>query len=174
MPEYPNTVKNFKVIGMDSSTEIGLATITLPKLTFEKSEYRGAGVSASFNLPVTGNVTDMTTTLDFHTTTTDALNIFNGESAQIRCVSSLWAWDTSKGKSSEVPEEVMMTIVSAMYDLGKREYASKGGIIVEATVLYLALYYRSKKMWEIDPFSNVCIINGVDLNAQTRINLTGG
>jgi len=174
MPIYPNTVKNFKVLNAIGTTEIGLATITLPKLTFEKSEYRGAGVSASFNLPVTGNVTDMTTTLDFHTSTQDALNIFNGQSAQIRCVSSLWAWDTAKGASAETPEEVMMTIVSAMYDLGKREYASKGGIIIEATVLYLALYYNSKKLWEIDPFNNVCIINGTDLNAQTRINLTGG
>jgi P2 family phage contractile tail tube protein len=174
MPVYPNTVKNFKVLGVGGTAEVGLATITLPKLTFEKSEYRGAGVSMSANLPVTGNVTDMTTTLDFHTTTADSLSIFNGESAQIRCVSSLWAWDTGKGKSVETPEEVMMTIISAMYDLGKREYASKGGVIVEATVLYLALYYNSKKLWEVDPFNNICIINGVDLNAQTRINLTGG
>jgi P2 family phage contractile tail tube protein len=174
MPVYPNTVKNFKVLNAAGTTEIGLATITLPKLTFEKSEYRGAGVSASFNLPVTGNVTDMTTTLDFHTTTSDSLAIFNGESAQIRCVSALWAWDTSAGASVETPEEVMMTIVSAMYDLGKREYASKGGIIVEATVLYLALYFANKKLWEVDPFSNICIINGVDLNANTRLILTGG
>ena len=173
MPQYPNVVKNFVVLNASGTVEIGLATITLPKVTFEKSEYTGAGVSGRMNLPIGGNVTDMSVTLDFHTTTADALSIFNGESAQIRCVSSLWSWDTSAGKSLEIPEEIYMTVCSAMYDPESESIPPRAGSSSRRRFSTWPCTTISKKMWEIDPFGDSCIINGVQLNAQTQINLRG-
>lgn len=169
--QYPSVVKNYKVYNSADAQFVGLADIVLPKLVMEKNDLKGAGLGGSFNLPVEGNVQPMTTTLTFHTQTLQSLNLFNGSSAQIRCMSSLQIFDTAAGKFSELPEEVLMTVLSDSSDLGKRESSTKGVTVLEFSVVYLALFYNSKKFWEIDPFSNVCIINGVDLNAKTRANI---
>jgi phage tail tube protein FII len=81
-------------------------------------------------------------------------------------------YDTAKGQFNELPEEVLMTVADDEYDLGKRDSSTKGVTVIGFSVLYLALFYNAKKYWEVDPFSNVCIINGNDLNAQTNVNLS--
>jgi P2 family phage contractile tail tube protein len=170
---YPSVVKNYKVYNAAGGQFVGLADIVLPKLTFEKNDLKGAGLAGSMNLPVEGNVTPMTTTLTFHTQTLQSLALFNGSTAQIRCLSSLQVFDTSKGQFSELPEEVLMTVCSDESDLGKRDASTKAMTILTFSVIYLALFFNSQKFWEIDPFSNICIISGVDLNSQTRSNIGG-
>jgi uncharacterized protein len=168
---YPSVCKSFKVYNDADAQFVGLSDITCPKLVFEKNDIKGAGLGGSFNLPVSGQVQPMTCTLNFHTNTLQSLGIFTGEGARIRCNSSLQVYDTSVGKFDELPEEVIMQVVSDSQDLGKRENATKALVVLEFSVLYLALVFNGTKYWEIDPFSNVCIINGVDLNAKTRANI---
>jgi P2 family phage contractile tail tube protein len=169
--QYPSACKNYKTYNDADQQFVGLSDITLPKLVFEKNDIKGAGLGGSFNLPVSGQVQPMTCTLNFHTNTIQSLSIFSGEGARIRCLSSLQVYDTSIGKFAELPEEVVMNVVSDSQDLGKRENATKAMVVLEFSVLYLALNFKGVKYWEIDPFSNICIVNGVDLNAQTRANI---
>lgn len=168
---YPSVVKNYKVYNDQNGEFVGLSDIVLPKLVFEKNDIKGAGIGGSFNLPVSGNVMPMTTTMSFHTNTLQCVTLFSGNSGRIKCQSSLQGWDTSKSKYVELPEEVIMTIVSDEYDLGKRDASTKAVITETFSVLYLALYFNSQVYWQIDPFNNITIVNGQDLNAQTRINI---
>ena len=170
---YPSVVKNYKVYNAAGGQFIGLADIVLPKITFEKNDLKGAGLGGSFNLPVVGNVQPMTTDLTFHTQTLQSLALFNGSTAQLRCMSSLQVFDTSAQQFGEVPEEVLMTVCSDESDLGKRDASTKAMTVLRFSVIYLALFYNAQKFWEIDPFSNIAIVNGIDLNSQTRANLGG-
>lgn len=167
---YPSVIKNSSVFGPQAKL-IGTADIVLPKITFEKSDLKGLGLGGSMNLPISGNVTAMSSTITFHTNTPQSLALFSGQGQQIRCLSSVQMVDTSKGTFQEFPEEVTMTVFNSEYDPGKRDTSTKGQISVMFDVTYLALTFGGKKYWEIDPFAGICIVNGVDLNTQTRINI---
>lgn len=167
---YPTVVKQFKVY-QDTDFLIGNSDITLPKLTFEKDTLKGAGIAGSLNLPVPGNVSPMECSMNFHTNTKQSLGLFVGKAGQIRCLSSLEVYDTSMGEYDEYPEEIIMTVLSSEYDNNKREPSVKGVVAVRLDVTYLALYFNGALYWQIDPFNDVCIVNGVDLNSKTRANV---
>jgi P2 family phage contractile tail tube protein len=170
MPIYPATVKNFSVYG-PTGVEVGVADITLPHLQWEKDTLKGAMLAGSANLGVEGNAQPMETTITFHTNTKQSLSFFSGGGQRIRCLSSIYMCDTSSGEIDEQPEEVIMTVWGAGYNLGKREPSTKGGVSLSFDVTYLALYFSGVKWWEIDFWNNVAICAGRDLNAKTRANL---
>jgi P2 family phage contractile tail tube protein len=167
---YPSVVKQFKVYGPDGFI-IGTADITLPKLTWEKDTLKGAGLGGSFNLPVMGNVTAMECTINFHTPTDQILGLFQGNALQIRCMASVEFVDTSTGEFDEKPEEVIMTVFPSEYDSNKREPSVKGTVSMRFDCTYLAIYFGGKAYFQIDPFNDVCVLNGTDVNQKTRANV---
>lgn len=166
---YPAVIKNFNAYATDKL--IGLADITLPKITFEKDTLKGAGIAGSLNLPVIGNVQAMECVLNFHTPTDQSLSLFIGNAQQLRCLSSVEFIDTSSGTYDEDPEEVIMTAFSSEYDSNKRDPSTKGVVAVRFDITYLAIYFAGKLYYQIDPFGNVCNLNGVDANSLTRANI---
>lgn len=166
---YPSVIKNFNVY--TTAKLIGVADITLPKITFEKDTLKGAGIGGSLNLPVMGNVQAMECVVNFHAPTDQALSSFIGNAQQLRCLSSIEYIDTSAGDYDEDPEEIIMTAFSSEYDSNKRDASTKGVVAVRFDITYLAIYLDAKLYYQIDPFGNVCNLNGVDANALTRANI---
>ena len=169
MPVYPYSVKNFNVYG-PGGVEVGVSDITLPHLQWVKDTVRGASWAGESNLGVEGNPQPMECSITFHTTQPFALGLFVGGGQRIRCLSSIYAVDTSSGKINEEPEEIIMTVFTQGFNLGKRETSAKGGVVLAFDVTYMALLWGGTKYWEIDQPGNVAIINGVDINAITRAN----
>src|SRR5260221_602030 len=153
---YPSVVKNFNVYPGRSGggRAIGLADIVLPKLVWESDTVKGAGLAGSLKLGVIGNLQPMETTLSFHANTVQSLQMF----------------DTNSGQFDEYPEEIDMRLLGASYDPGRRDASTKGQITMVFDCLILTLIFGGKKYWELDPFNDVCVINGVDLNQGTRAN----
>ena len=166
--QYPSVNKNSKVYNADDAQFVGLATIVLPKVTFSKNDIKGMGIAGSLNLPVSGNVEPMTTTLTWHTNTLQSLTLFNGETARIRCISALQVYDTSTGKFDELAEDVIMNVASDFGDLGRREMSTKADVSYEYSVISFSLAFNDTVYWHVDPLNNICVINGFDLNAKTR------
>jgi P2 family phage contractile tail tube protein len=169
MPVYPYSVKNFNVYG-PGGVEIAVSDITLPHLQWVKDTVRGASWAGESNLGIEGNPQPLETTITFHTSNKYNLALFQGGGQRIRCLSSIYAVDTSSGKIDEEPEEIIMTVFTQGFNLGKRETSAKGGIVLTFDCTYLALLWGGIKWWEIDQPGNICIINGVDINAITRAN----
>ncbi len=165
---YPSVVKNFKVYNAANAQFIGLADVVNPKLMWEKDTLKGAGIAGSLNLPVSGNMQPMTMDLTWHTVTVQSLNLFNGASASIRCMASIQLFDTASGQFIEYALEENAKVLCDEYDLGKFDNSTKAANVLRFSVIYLALYFNSVKFWELDPFANIAIVNGTDLNAQTR------
>ena len=166
---YPSVIKNFNVYG-NNQKQIGVADITLPKITFEKDALKGAGIM-SLNLPVIGNVQAMETVINFHTPTAQSLGLFIGNAQQLICKSSIEFIDTSAGVYDEDPEEIIMTALSSEYDSNKRDPGTKGAVAVRFDIIYLAIYFAGQLYYQIDPFGNVCLLNGTDANALTNANI---
>jgi P2 family phage contractile tail tube protein len=171
--QYPSVVKNFKVYNAVNAQFIGLADITNPKIMFEKDSLKGAGLAGSMNLPVSGNLQPMTMDLTWHTPTIESFKLFNGASAKIRCLASIQMYDTASGQFVEQRLEEDATVLCDEFDLGKFDNSTKAANVLRFSVIYLALWFNNVKYWELDPFSNVVIVNSVDLNATTRINIGG-
>ncbi len=165
---YPSVVKNFKVYNAANAQFVGLADVVNPKLMFEKDSLKGAGLAGSLNLPVAGNMQPMTMDLTWHTATVQSFNLFNGASASIRCMASIQLFDTASGQFVEYALEENVKVLCDEYDLGKFDNSTKSANVLRFSVIYLALYFNAVKMWEIDQFSNICFINGQDLNNVTR------
>jgi P2 family phage contractile tail tube protein len=171
MPVYPQTLKQWNVYPSAGGVAIGVADLTLPRLQMEKDPTKGAGIGGSLNLPVIGNVQPMQCTIAWHVNSLQSFSLFKGNGQQIRCLSSILNVDTQSGVFNELPEEVVMTCFASEYDLGKREASTKAVITQIYDVTYLAVWFAGKPMWIIDPFNDICIIQGEDLNAQTRANV---
>jgi len=169
MPVYPYSVKNFNVYG-PGGVEIGVSDITLPHLQWVKDTVRGASWAGESNLGIEGNAQPLECQITFHTVQPYALQLFTGGGQSIRCLSSIYGADTSTGKLTEDPEEIIMMAWTQGFNLGKRETSAKGGVVVGFDLTYMALLWGGVKYWEVDQPGNVCIINGVDLNAKTRAN----
>ncbi len=169
---YPSVVKNFNVYPGRSGggRAIGLADIVLPKLVCESDTVKGAGLAGSLKLGVIGNLQPMETTLSFHANTVQSLEMFIGQTQDVRCLSSVQMFDTNSGQFDEYPEEIDMRLLGASYDPGRRDASTKGQITMVFDCLILTLIFGGKKYWELDPFNDVCVINGVDLNQGTRAN----
>jgi P2 family phage contractile tail tube protein len=169
--DYPNVVKNWKAYNKsynaNSGVFLGLVSCTCPKVQFEKSEYRAAGVYGSLNLPVVGNVQDMTIQFNFHAPTDSAFGLFTGGAAQVKVVSAVQVYSSDTGTYKEIAEELILNVIPSMFDHGRREYSTKGDLIVDGTVTYLAVYLDGQKRQEIDPFAGPCVLNGVNINART-------
>jgi P2 family phage contractile tail tube protein len=170
MPVYPATVKNFSVYGR-LGVQIGVADITLPHIQFEKDALKGSLLAGSANLATQGNFQAMEVTVNYHTNSKQSLQVWSGGEQRIRCLSSIYMIDSSSGSIDEEPEEIIMGVWAASYNQGRREPSTKGGVALLYDVTYLALIFSGQKYWELDYFNNVCVINGTDLNAQTRANL---
>src|SRR5258708_2955456 len=93
-----------------------------------------------------------------------------GQTQDVRCLSSVQMFDTNSGQFDEYPEEIDMRLLGASYDPGRRDASTKGQITMVFDCLILTLIFGGKKYWELDPFNDVCVINGVDLNQGTRAN----
>jgi phage tail tube protein FII len=149
----------------------------LPKIRFEKETFKAAGIAGSLDLPAMGNVMPMQCTVSFHADSITSLQLSQRDgqgtgTTQLRCMASIANWDTSSGQFNEQPEEIVMKVYASEFDLGKREPDAKGLISIVFDVPYIAVYFNSIKYFESDPANNRCLLNGVDLNQQTRANLS--
>jgi P2 family phage contractile tail tube protein len=166
---YPSVVKQWNAY-FTSGRAIGAVDFTSPKITFEKSDLNGAGISGKMSLPISGNVSPMECTIGFHTPTDQVLNAFTGQGQQLRVLSSIQFNDTSSGSFKEQPEEFVLTVYNGAFDPGKRDSTSKAVTTLTFDVTFLQYYLNGHLIIEIDQMNDICIINRTDLNTVTRQN----
>jgi P2 family phage contractile tail tube protein len=169
MPYYPAVLKQYNCYAQQTKL-IGLADVTLPKVTWVKDPLKGANISGELNLSTPGNVTAMEATFNFHADSHPALELFTGQAQQINCKSSILGMDTGSFEMTEKAEECAMVLLSSGFDLGKRDTSTKALVVITFDVLTVQLVFDGVVYWGIDPMNGSCIVNGVDINAQTKAN----
>ena len=65
-------------------------------------------------------------------------------------------------------DKYVMVVVPKTTTMGQVAPASPADASGTYSVYYYAGYKDGKKLWEIDPFNQICVINGVDYLADVR------
>lgn len=154
------------VIGFDvyeDATEyVGIADVTLPKITSIVEEIQGAGINGKYESPILGQIEQMTTSFNFNVVTRHAISLLEPRRHSIDVRGAQQYQDPTQGKVGVMKVKHLMTIMPKELNLGKLATASKGDVSGEYNVMSYALYMDGKKMIEIDPLNYVYFVNGQD------------
>lgn len=152
----------------DGVNLIGVAQATLPEISFMNVSITGAGVAGTVETPLAGMLEAMTLTLNFRSVTDAAVKLMapGKHNIDLRAVGQ--HWDTSKVDKQLWNDKYVMIVVPKKTSPGTVAPASASDASGEYSVYYYAAYKDGKTMWEIDPFNQKCVINGVDHLADVR------
>jgi phage tail tube protein FII len=165
----PFAIVNYNLYG-PSGLEIGNADVTLGDLEWIELTLEGSGLAGQSSLPIQGNSKGVTCAITWHTICPGALDVFQPGMIQLQCKSDIMFIDNSAGEEDHQPEEVIMSVWSKGINQGRRQASSKGEVITNHSVTYVAAYLDGKLSYRWDFFGNSAIIGGQDVLAKTRAN----
>lgn len=167
MSKQPEAYIDFEVYE-DSVNLVGVAKVTPPDIEFLTASITGAGITGTIEAVLIGMVNTMTTTLNFRSVTDAATKLMSPKKHQLDLRVAEQYWDTV-GVGKEVwADKYVLVVVPKKTSIGEIAPASAANVSGEYTTYYYAGYKDGEKLWEIDPFNQVCIVDGVDYLADVR------
>lgn len=155
------------VVYEDSKEMIGVASATLPNLSYLTQNITGAGISGSIDAVLTGMVDAMELTLNFRGSGTVG-SLAAPKKHQIDLRAAEQYWDTAASESEVIVDKYVMVVIPKGANPGDVAPASAANTSMTFSVYYYAGYHNGELMWEIDPFNQVCNVAGVDYLADMR------
>ena len=165
--KQPEAYINFEVY-KDSVNLVGIAKATLPNVAFLTQSVSGAGISGNVDAVLAGMVEAMSLTLNFRSATDAAVSLAAPTKHNIDLRVAEQYWNTT-GVAKEVQaDKYVMVVIPKNTTPGSVAPASAADASGEYSVYYYAAYKDGKKLWEIDPYNQICEIDGVDYLAPVR------
>jgi hypothetical protein len=147
---------------------LGIASATLPTLTFLTQSMSGAGIAGNINAVLVGQMDSMTLSLSFRNYTGECAKLATPELHQIELRIAQQVEDPTKGTLSTQVVKHVFKVIPTSLNAGSVAPASTGDPSGEYAVRYWATYVAGKKTMELDPFNNICLVNGTDYLASVR------
>lgn len=164
---HPEAYIDFEVYE-DAKNLIGVAQASLPDISFMTASITGAGVSGTVETPLAGMLDAMTLTLNFRSVTDAAVSLASPKKHNIDLRAVGQHWDTNAVDKKMWVDKYVMTIFPKKFAPGTIAPASASDASGEYSVYYFAAYKDGERLIEIDPFNQICFINGVDYLADVR------
>lgn len=146
----------------------GISRATLPDINYLTQTITGAGIAGNIEAVLTGMVDAMNLGLEFRSATDAAVALMTPEKHDIDLRVAEQYWDTTRQKKEVLADKYVMVIMPKNFKPGAVAPASPADASGEYSVYYFAGFKGGKKLWEIDPFNYICIINGKDYMADVR------
>lgn len=167
---FDESVINFAVYE-DSVEYVGLAKATLPDLTSLTQTFSGAGIAGNVEAVILGHFDTMTLTLNFRTTTPQAIKLSEPRRHTIDLRVSQQNEDTVAGNLAIRAVKHVLVVIPKKDGGGSIAPASPTDASGEYAVRYWATYIDGAKVREIDQLNFICLVNGVDYLADVRRSL---
>ncbi len=143
---------------------------TLPDIENLTADNGGAGVLGNFEMPLLGIVENMTTTINLHNVSRKEAGLMTGaHNLEIR--GSEQYYDQASGEYKEDAVRYVMRTAPKKLSGGSMKRGEANGSSFEGNLLYYKKEVNGEVIEEVDKFAMKCIIDGVDLLAQTRANV---
>ena len=165
--KHPEAYIDFEVYE-DAKQLIGVAQAQLPEIAFMNTSITGAGVGGTVETPLAGMMEAMTLTLNFRSITDAGIELASPKKHNIDLRNAVQSWDTNKVDKEVLADKYVMTVFPKKFAPGTIAPASASDANGEYSVYYFAAYKQGKRLIEIDPFNQICYINGVDHMADVR------
>lgn len=161
-------------IYLDTNVLLGIATVTLPELSYMTESLEGLGIAGPVEIPVIGHFQNMTTSFSWNTITTEALTLLKTKGHQLNIRASVQQYDAGTGKQIAQQVRLVMNVLPKKLSLGKTEAGKKMDNETELEVIYLKLWIGGDEVLEIDKINFICSILGEDMLAEVRQHLGKG
>lgn len=161
------SVINFAIYE-DGKEYVGIAKATLPDLNSLTQSISGAGIAGNVEAVIVGHFDAMTLSLNFRTTTKQAIRLAEPRRHNIDMRVAQQNEDTVSGNLEIGKVKHIFTVVPKTFKGGAIAPASPTDGSGEYAVRYWKTYIDGKKTLEIDPLNFICEINGVDYLADVR------
>lgn len=158
---------NFSVFE-DLTEYLGIASVTLPSLTWLTQQLNGSGIGGNIEAVLAGMVDAMTLTMNFRQHNDQALRL---------CSPRMHSVTLRVAQQQESPIKAATQIQAVKHTFRMMPKSLSGGNIAPASTAdpsgeYAVRYWKAvvdNKVWiEIDPINFICIIDGVDYLAEVR------
>lgn len=169
MSRVPDRLINFKIY--KDGNNVAVADIELPNIEYMTETLSGAGIAGETETPSIGQLSSMTTTLNFRTLYAGMSDFIAPQGTMIDCRGSIQEYDNSTGKIIPAPVKVTMMVLPKSTSLGKFEVASATDTSSELEVTYLKLFVNNSLIAEIDKMNFICNIGGKDYLEEVRDHL---
>lgn len=167
MSMQPEAYIDFEVYE-DSVNLIGVAKCTPPDIEYLTAPITGAGISGNVDAVLIGMVNAMTATLNFRSVTDSATKLMSPKKHQLDLRIAEQYWDTVAVEKKVWADKIVMVVIPKKTSIGEVAPASAANVSGEYSVYYYAGYKDGKQLWEIDPFNQKCVVDGVDYFADVR------
>lgn len=165
--KQPEAYIDFEVYE-DSVNLIGVSKATLPDVAFLTQSITGAGITGNVEAVLIGMMDVMTLTLNFRSVTDAATKLMSPRKHQLDLRVAEQYWDTVDVSKEIWADKYVMVVVPKKTAVGAVAPASAADVSAEYAVYYYAGYKDGKILFEIDPFNQICNIDGVDYLADVR------
>lgn len=167
MSKFDQSVVNFAVFE-DAKEFVGMAKASLPDLTALTQSISGAGIGGNVEAVIPGHYDAMSLTLNFRTTTEQAIRLSEPRRHTIDLRVAQQYEDTVTGTVGVQNVKHVLIVIPKKDSGGSISPASPTDASGEYAVRYWATFIDGVKKREIDPLNFICEINGIDYLASTR------
>lgn len=167
MSRQPEAYIDFEVYE-DGKTLIGVGQVSLPEIAFMNTSITGAGVGGTVETPLAGMMEAMTMTMNFRSVTDAGVQLASPRKHNIDLRAVGQYWNTETVDKELWADKYVMVVFPKKLSPGTVAPASASDASGEYSVYYLAAYKNGQRRIEIDPFNQICYIDGVDHLADVR------
>ena len=160
---------NFEVYE-DKVNFLGIASVTLPNLSFLTAQMSGSGIGGNVNAVIAGMVDAMQMTLNWRNLTNESASLSTPDLHNITLLADQQVEDPINRKIEHRQHKHVFVAIPNTMTGGSIAPASTGDANASYEVRYWAFYIDGVRQIEIDPLNMICYVNGVDYLAEVRAN----
>lgn len=165
--KQPEAIIDFEVYE-DSNNFVGVAQVNLPSINYITQQLTGAGIAGTIDAVLIGMVDAMSATMNFRSAMGSAIDLLKPEKHTLDLRAAEQHWNTANTERNVVADKWVMVAVPKNFAPGTVAPASLTDTSLEFSVTYYAGYKDGKKVWEIDPYNYICIVDGIDYMEPVR------
>ena len=152
----------------DDKIFCGIATVTLPNLSYITQTISGAGIAGNIESPILGYLEAMTLGLSFRNITKESIALSAPKIHKVDIRQSLQVEDPTNGTIDIQSIKHIFRMQPKTDNGGTIAPAAQGNGSGEYSVRYWKTVIDGDVVREIDPYNLICIIDGIDYFAKVR------
>lgn len=164
---HPESYIEFEVYE-DGTTLIGVASATLPSITFLTQSITGAGIGGTVEAVIAGMVDAMSLTLNFRSVTDSATKLMSPKRHLLDLRVAEQYWDSVNREKAVWADKYLMEVLPKTTNPGNVAPASAANASGEYAVYSYKATRDGEVLWDIDPFNLKCNVGGVDYLEAVR------
>ncbi len=166
MAKIPDRLIGYRVY--KGGNFIATADVELPDIEFMTETLSGAGIAGEIDMPALGQISSMSTTINYRTQTNAQVDFLEPQGTMIDLRGALQNYDSGSGKIVSKAVKVTMNVLPKKSGLGKFEVGAPTDSNSELEVTYLKMFIDNKEVLEIDKTNYIYKVNGVDYLEEVR------